>query len=87
MSHRNPSKLLGADGRSDAPTAPFSNEDDLLKLLDAKSIDRAVLVGSSGGGLLAINFTLNHPDRVSAFLLVGAVVDGLGFSEHSCVVN
>lgn len=69
-------------GRSDAPTAPFSNEDDLLKVLDANSIDRAVLVGASSGGGLAINFTLNHPDRVSALVLVGAVVDGLGFSDH-----
>lgn len=69
-------------GRSAAPTAPFSNENDLLKLIDANDIDRAVLVGSSSGGGMAVNFTLNHPDRVSALVLVGAVVDGLGFSNH-----
>ena len=69
-------------GRSDRPTEPFSNENDLLKLIDAIGIDRAVLVGSSSGGGMAVNFALDHPDRVSALVLVGAVVDGLGFSNH-----
>ncbi len=69
-------------GRSDTPTAPFSNENDLLKLIDANDIDRAVLVGSSSAGGIAVNFALDHPDRVSALVLVGAVVDGLGFSNH-----
>jgi len=69
-------------GRSDTPTEPFSNEDDLLELIDANGIDQAVLVGSSSGGGLAVNFALNHPDRVLALVLVGAVVDGLGFSTH-----
>ncbi len=69
-------------GRSDTPTAPFSNENDLLKLIDANDIDRAILVGSSSAGGMAVNFALKHPDRVSALVLVGAVVDGLGFSSH-----
>jgi len=69
-------------GRSDTPTTPFSNENDLLKLIDANDIDRAVLVGSSSAGGMAVNFALKHPDRVSALVLVGAVVDGLGFSDH-----
>lgn len=69
-------------GRSDTPTAPFSNENDLLKLLDANDIDQAVLVGSSSAGGMAVNFALEHPERVSALILVGAVVDGLGFSSH-----
>ena len=41
-----------------------------------------MLVGSSSAGGIAVNFALNHPDRVSALVLVGAVVDGLGFSTH-----
>ena len=69
-------------GRSDTPMAPFSNENDLLELMNANRIDRAVLVGSSSGGGMAVNFALNHPDRVSALVLVGAVVEGLGFSAH-----
>ena len=73
-------------GRSDTPTAPFSNENDLLKLIDANGIDRAVLVGSSSGGSMAVNFALSHPDRVSALVLVGAVVEGLGFCLCSRLV-
>lgn len=69
-------------GRSDPPTEPFSNEIDLLRLFDANGIDRAVLVGSSSGGGIAVNFALSHPDRVIALVLVGAVVEGLGFSSH-----
>ena len=69
-------------GRSDSATGPFSNETDLLRLMDVNGVDRAVLVGSSSGGGIAVNFALLYPARVIALVLVGAVVDGLGFSEH-----
>lgn len=69
-------------GRSDPPTAPFSNVDDLLALMKALDIERATLMGCSAGGLLAISFALEHPDRVSALVLVGPIVSGLGFSDH-----
>jgi len=69
-------------GRSDSPNAPFSNLDDLLTLMDALKVERATLMGCSSGGLLAIDFTLEHPERVSSLILVGPIISGFGFSRH-----
>ena len=46
------------------------------------NIDHATLIRSSSGGGLAIDFTISHPEKVDALVLVGAVVDGLGYSSH-----
>jgi 3-oxoadipate enol-lactonase len=69
-------------GRSPATTAIYTDTDDLFALLRHLQIKRAMLVGSSHGGALAINFTLEHPNLVEELVLVGAVVDGYGFSDH-----
>lgn len=69
-------------GRSDPPTQAFSNLDDLHKLIEHVGVERAILVGSSSGGGLAIDYTLAHPERVDALVLVGAVVSGMGYSSH-----
>jgi tetratricopeptide (TPR) repeat protein len=36
----------------------------------------------SAGGGLAIDFSLKYPEKVSALVLVGAVVSGFGYSNH-----
>jgi 3-oxoadipate enol-lactonase len=65
------------------PAAKWHTEtDDLFALLRHLKIKRAMLVGSSHGGAIAINFTLAHPAMVEELVLVGAVVDGYGFSDH-----
>jgi len=69
-------------GRSDPPTGPFRNIDDLYSLMSQLEVGRAALVGCSSGGLLAIEFTLAHPDKVSALVLVGPIVSGFPFTEH-----
>ncbi len=69
-------------GRSPVTTQPYFETDDLQALLRHSQIKRAMLVGSSHGGALAINFTLEHPALVEQLVLVGAVVDGYGFSDH-----
>ncbi len=69
-------------GKSPAPAATYSNIDDLAKLFDGLGIERAVLMGMSAGGGLAIDFTLEHPRRVTALVLVGAVVSGFGYTAH-----
>ncbi len=74
-------------GRSEAPAETYSNQADLLALLDHLGVERAVLVGSSGGGALAADFALAHPRRVTALVLVGAVVHGLGYSRHFTTRN
>ena len=69
-------------GRSDSPKAAFSNLDDLLALMNALKIDRATLMGCSSGGLLSIDFTLDHPERVTSLVLVGPIISGFGFTDH-----
>jgi pimeloyl-ACP methyl ester carboxylesterase len=69
-------------GKSPAPEGPYSNEDDLLRVLDHFGLKQAVLMGMSSGGGLAIDFALAHPDRVKSLILVGAVVSGFGYSDH-----
>lgn len=50
--------------------SPFSHSDDLLALLNAANIPRCHLLGVSMGGGVALNFALNHPDRVKSLLLI-----------------
>ena len=69
-------------GRSPATTVIYTETDDLFALLRHLQIKHAILVGSSHGGGLAINFTLEHPNLVEQLVLVGAVVDGYGYSDH-----
>jgi pimeloyl-ACP methyl ester carboxylesterase len=69
-------------GRSPAAKATFSPEDDLLHLLDHVRIAHAVLVGSSSGSAVAIDFAVAHPDRVEALFLIGPVVHGMRSSDY-----
>jgi pimeloyl-ACP methyl ester carboxylesterase len=69
-------------GKSFNPQAPFSHIDDLNQLFIQLGIDKAILFGMSGGGMIAIDFTLQYPEKVNGLVLIGAVVSGYGLSEH-----
>ena len=69
-------------GRSPAAEHWYYETDDLQALLRHLQVKHAMLVGSSHGGELAIDFTLEHPDLVEQLVLVGAVVSGYGFSDQ-----
>lgn len=69
-------------GRSPAATTWYSETDDLATLLHHLKVSRTVLVGSSHGGELSIDFTLAHPEIVERLVLVGPVVSGMPFSQH-----
>jgi len=64
-------------GRSGAPTKPFSSTDDLFKLLSHLDVQHAIVVGSSSGGGLAIDFALEHPKMVDGLFLIGPVLHGM----------
>jgi 3-oxoadipate enol-lactonase len=64
-------------GRSDAVKAAYSPAEDLLALINDRKIQRAVLVGSSTGAGIAVDFALAHPDLVQGLFLIGPIVDGL----------
>jgi pimeloyl-ACP methyl ester carboxylesterase len=51
---------------------------DLLNVMDALAIDRAVIFGLSMGGAVVMQFALDHPERVSGLGLIGTTAHGLG---------
>jgi 3-oxoadipate enol-lactonase len=69
-------------GRSPKPEKPYSNIEDLYQVFTFIKIDKAILIGMSAGGGLAIDFTLQHPEKVTSLIVVGAVVSGFGYSDH-----
>ena len=69
-------------GRSPAATSAYFATDDLATLLRHLKITHAAIVGSSHGGEISINFTLDYPDIVQQLVLVGAVVGGMPYSKH-----
>jgi pimeloyl-ACP methyl ester carboxylesterase len=65
-------------GRSEPVEGEFSHLNDLISLLDALGVySPVVIIGCSMGGSLAIDFTLTHPLKVKALIMVGAAPSGL----------
>jgi pimeloyl-ACP methyl ester carboxylesterase len=69
-------------GRSDGPKAQFSPTEDLKEIMTHANMRRAVIVGNSSGGALAIDFALDHPESVDALFLIGPVVHGMRSTDH-----
>ncbi len=63
-------------GKSTTPEESFALREDLLAVLQHLGIQQAALVGCSMGGATAIDFTLEHPEMVTALMPVGAGVSG-----------
>jgi 3-oxoadipate enol-lactonase len=66
-------------GRSPAFDGPYSPVDDLRALLDHLRLDRVALLGLSRGGRIALDFTLTHPERVTALVLAASALSGHRF--------
>ncbi len=60
----------------------YSARQDLYELMKFLDIESAYLMGVSGGGALALDFTLEHPERVDALIPVTAGVSGFQPSEE-----
>ena len=69
-------------GRSEASKVRFVPEDDLYQIMRQAHMDRAIVVGNSSGGGLAIDFALAHPESVSGLVLIGPVVHGMPSSAY-----
>jgi 3-oxoadipate enol-lactonase len=66
-------------GASDAPPGHYSTRmmaDDVLAVLDHAGIQRASLVGTSLGGMIAQELALAHPERVNRLVLVATIPGG-----------
>ncbi|MGW2647521.1 alpha/beta fold hydrolase [Streptomyces sp. NPDC001393] len=69
-------------GESAAPTGPYSDADDLRRLLDHLGHERARLVGASWGGRVALDLALTAPDRVQSLALLAPPWPGYHWSAE-----
>lgn len=63
-------------GRSESGDVPFSNRADLVAVMDAAGLERAVLVGCSRGGSIILDTALEFPARVSGLVWVCGGLSG-----------
>src|SRR5262245_45942696 len=61
-------------GESARPDGPFSHSRDLFELFKFLNIDRAHIVGLSVGGGMAIDFAIEHPEKVDGLILAASGV-------------
>ncbi len=69
-------------GETESEDVPFNHVVDLEAVMDRMGLNAAVLVGNSLGGGIAIDFALEHPDRVAALVLIGSAVSGFEAEEY-----
>ncbi len=70
-------------GRSSRLTGePYSSVRDMLAVLDAAGVAQTALVGCSMGGAIAIDFTLEQPDRVWALMTAASAPGGFEALEE-----
>jgi pimeloyl-ACP methyl ester carboxylesterase len=65
---------LPGDWEGESPYSPEAQADQTIGLLDVLGVEKAVLVGNSAGGTIALLATLRHPQRVAALVLVDAAI-------------
>ncbi len=80
-------QLVGYDARGHGESSPAPDRDayeyadlaaDLEAVFDAQGLDSAALAGSSMGAATAVRFALDHPERVSALVLITPAYRGPG---------
>jgi len=76
-----------AHGRSALPPEAYWDHADLRGLMDYLEIPRAVLVGLSMGGRVAIDMALEEPDRVQAVVAVSSGLGGYRFVSDYHIAN
>jgi pimeloyl-ACP methyl ester carboxylesterase len=74
-------------GESAKPRARYDRQffaDWLHRVLDRLDLGRVSLIGNSMGGAIALQYALDHPDRIDKLILVGSA--GLGLKGFSPLV-
>ncbi len=73
--------LRGFGQSIDNSGATFDHADDLLALLNVANIEVCDVIGVSMGGAIALNFALNHPERVRSLSLISPGIVGWEWSQ------
>jgi pimeloyl-ACP methyl ester carboxylesterase len=68
----------GSEWSGQNPYSPDAQVELLAALLDKLGVEKAVLVGNSAGGTVAVAMALRYPERVSALVLVDPAIYGSG---------
>ena len=68
-------------GRSDNPSARYSDTADLERLLDYLTVDRVGLIGLSSAGGFVLEFAIQYPERVSGVVAAAPFIPGFKFSQ------
>lgn len=72
-------------GQSDRPDIPYTMQDyadDAARLLDAVDWPTALVMGTSFGGMVAQEFALRHPQRVTKLVLACTSAGGAGGASY-----
>jgi pimeloyl-ACP methyl ester carboxylesterase len=70
------SRPLPGEWGGENPYTPEAQADLTVALMEKLGVERAVLMGHSAGGTIALLTALRHPERVQALVLVDAAVYG-----------
>jgi pimeloyl-ACP methyl ester carboxylesterase len=68
-------------GKSDNPTAVYSDADDLARLLDHLELKRVGLIGLSSAGGFVLEFAIQYPDRITGLIAAAPFIPGFEFSD------
>ena len=75
-------------GRSEPVEGEYSHMGDLLMLLDSLDVtEPVILMGCSMGGKTAMNFSIEHSDRVQALIMVDSGPVGLELGQPSSEIS
>jgi pimeloyl-ACP methyl ester carboxylesterase len=81
---------LRGQGEADKPPGGYSlaeQAEDAAAILDALTVPRAAVVGSSSGGYVAQQLAVDHPEKVAALVLVGAPLSLHGRADFADAVD
>jgi pimeloyl-ACP methyl ester carboxylesterase len=72
-------RVLPGDWQGENPYSPSQQVAQAIGLMDALGLEKAIFIGSSAGGNIALQTALAHPDRVAGLILIDTpVFEGTG---------